>query len=158
MLTQTVTAEPKPVQAVKADHYILYFTASWCGPCQRMKATTWKDKKVLALAKGFAGAKYNGRTEHIHILDEADAKTNKVIAKTYLKYQIQSFPTVLIVNKKTGRVAKKAVGYMSPKDMQRFLADVPVTTGKVVPRIFGESISIRGLLILFFRFVFSILG
>ena len=35
----------------------VYFTATWCGPCQTMKHTTWADKEVEAALRGFVPVK-----------------------------------------------------------------------------------------------------
>jgi hypothetical protein len=34
-----------------------YFTASWCGPCQKLKSTTWADKDVDAALRDYVPAR-----------------------------------------------------------------------------------------------------
>lgn len=42
------TYEQAKAEAVKSDRtLVLYFTATWCGPCKQMERTTWADAGVI---------------------------------------------------------------------------------------------------------------
>ncbi len=58
---------------------ILYFTASWCGPCQRIKPTFYK------LEKEYEDISFNA----------IDVDMNRDLAE---KYDIESMPTFVFLN------------------------------------------------------------
>jgi protein disulfide-isomerase len=43
---------------------LVFGTASWCGPCQRMKATTWTDQRVINWTRNNAVIYYLDGDEH----------------------------------------------------------------------------------------------
>lgn len=74
--------------------------ATWCGPCKQLKRTTFKDKEVGAyFNKNFINIAIDGETE------EGD--------KILSRYQIRSYPTLLILDAK-GRVLTRQTGFMKP--------------------------------------------
>jgi thiol:disulfide interchange protein len=68
------TRESKPV--------LLYFTASWCGPCKRMKETTWADERVATAL-----------TKYIPV--KIDIDQQKDVA---LKYGVDGIPRVDVIS------------------------------------------------------------
>jgi thiol:disulfide interchange protein len=86
--------EKKPV--------LLYFTASWCGPCQRMKGATWSDAEVEAKLKGYVPVK-------------VDIDRERATAESY---QIDAVPTFVVLDAQ-GNTTKRATSFM-PAD--EFLA------------------------------------
>ena len=59
----------------------LYFTASWCGPCQSLKATTWADAEIDAALRAYVPVK-------IDIDDHPDLAA---------EYRVQAVPTFIVV-------------------------------------------------------------
>lgn len=73
---------------------LLYFTASWCGPCQQMKRTTWGDATVDARL----------RSEYVPV--KIDIDVNPGMA---LLYEVDSVPTVMVLDTE-GAVERHTIG------------------------------------------------
>lgn len=84
---------------------LLYFTASWCGPCQQMKRTTWGDASVDARI----------RADFVPVKIDIDA--NPAMA---LLYEINSVPTVIVLDEEGG-VERQTTGALSAGDFLAWL-------------------------------------
>ena len=80
--------------------------ASWCGPCKKLKKTTFKDKEV--------GEYYN--KNFINVSIDGESKEGLILAN---KYQVTSYPTLLVVDH-NGVRKTKATGFMEPRILVNF--------------------------------------
>ena len=71
---------------------LVYFTATWCGPCQNLRHTTWADKDVEAAMQNFVPVK----------VDVDDAP------QVATKYGVQGIPTLMVF--KNGEVVERLTG------------------------------------------------
>ena len=85
---------------------ILVFSASWCGPCQKMKKAVYPNKAITAYHDKFIWA----------YLD-ADADAN---AKPQATYRVEGIPHIEIVNAK-GKSLAQQVGSTSPEAFAKVL-------------------------------------
>jgi thioredoxin 1 len=94
-----ISLEDAKKQAEKTGKLIFIDAyTSWCGPCKRMAATTFKDEKV---------AKYfNENFISLKIDVEKDADGPEIEKM----YKIQAYPTLLFINGK-GKLVKNIVGF-----------------------------------------------
>jgi thiol:disulfide interchange protein len=98
---------PEAEAEAKAQHkqVFAYFTATWCGPCQEMKRTTWSDNTVgRAMESRFVPVKID--------IDE-----NRSLA---IAYGIDGVPTFIALSE-MGNVVRQATGYMDAKEMENWL-------------------------------------
>lgn len=70
---------------------------SWCGPCKRMAATSFKDKEVATV--------FNDQFINIKVEMEKDAEGPEMARK----YRVQAYPTLLVIDGK-GKVVKQVIG------------------------------------------------
>ncbi len=80
-------------------HLFIDFYAAWCGPCKQLKKS-FKDKEV--------GAYYN--KNFINVSIDGETKEGKELM---YRYQIQGYPTLLIVDF-NGKVKTKSIGFLKP--------------------------------------------
>jgi thioredoxin-related protein len=92
---ETLTKAKKENKMVFIDIY-----ASWCGPCKRLKSTTFPNASV--------GEYYNSNFVNFAI----DAERGEGITLTE-KYGITGYPTLLFVDG-NGNLIAKTVGYHNP--------------------------------------------
>ncbi|MCE2743785.1 MAG: thioredoxin domain-containing protein [Fluviicola sp.] len=94
-----ISLEDAKKQAEKTGKLIFIDAyTSWCGPCKRMAATTFKDEKV---------AKYfNENFISLKIDVEKDADGPEIEKM----YKIQAYPTLFFINGK-GKLVKNIVGF-----------------------------------------------
>jgi thiol:disulfide interchange protein len=83
---------------------LLYFTASWCGPCQRLKTETWNDKNVESKLAGYVPVK-------IDIDEHADTAQN---------FQIDGIPTFIVLDGSDAPL-KRSTGFMPASDFLEWL-------------------------------------
>jgi protein disulfide-isomerase len=77
----------------------VYFTASWCGPCQTMKHTTWADKGVEAALSDYVPVK-------------VDVDEHPELAR---QFNIDGVPTFIVLDA-AGNAAKRTTGALSPRE------------------------------------------
>ncbi|WP_299216151.1 thioredoxin fold domain-containing protein [uncultured Dokdonia sp.] len=95
------------IKAKKENKYIFIdFYATWCGPCKKLKRTSFKDPKV--------GAYYN--KNFINISIDAESKEGIKIAR---RYGVSSYPT-LIITDYNGKKKTKTTGFKKPHILINF--------------------------------------
>tara|TARA_R110000765_G_scaffold294204_1_gene389443 strand:+ start:117 stop:581 length:465 start_codon:yes stop_codon:yes gene_type:complete len=133
----------------KSDYYVVYFTSQGCAPCEQFQRETLPHKNVKKTLSEFKH--HNGK--NIFIYDVY--KANK-LAK---RYEIEATPTVVIIEVATGKAVKRAVGFMTPSEFVKFLkAPVKVRAGPVETQFFGAAITLKGIIILFAKLLFFLIG
>ena len=89
------------VQAKKNEQYIFIDAyTSWCGPCKKMAATTFKNAEV--------GALFNEKFINLKIDVEQDADGPE-LAKAY---KVRAYPTLLIIDG-DGKLIKTVLGFQT---------------------------------------------
>ena len=83
------------------QHSLLYFTASWCGPC----------KSMSPIVEGVSG-QMNGRFNTIKI--DVDNMTNVAA-----DYGVRSVPTLMLV--KNSEIIDQRIGGLSPHQIMQWL-------------------------------------
>lgn len=84
---------------------LIYFTASWCGPCQQMKRTVWADSQV-------ADAVHAG---YLPVLVDVDQNP-----KTAMEYRVQSIPH-LVIERPDGDIVDVSTGGMDVQTLLRWI-------------------------------------
>jgi thiol-disulfide isomerase/thioredoxin len=92
--------------AAKSEQHVVMidFFTTWCAPCKKLDATTWKDPAVLAWARETC------------VAIKLDAEQNVELAK---RYKIESYPTMVFL-RSDGTEIERVNGY---KDAPTFLAE-----------------------------------
>lgn len=93
-------------KAAEKSGKIIFIDAytSWCGPCKRMAATTFKDAKV--------GEYFNENFINLKIDCEKDADGIEISKM----YRVQAYPTLLFINGK-GKLIKSSIGFQEPAQL-----------------------------------------
>ncbi|MEM7812310.1 MAG: trypsin-like peptidase domain-containing protein [Planctomycetota bacterium] len=107
LLAATALAAATPAAAAVE---ILDFTATWCGPCQRMKPLV----HVLA-ARGFP-------------IREVEVTEHPEVAR---RYGVTAYPTFMLVD--DGREVTRVTGVQSAADLERLLASAPSPVAPAEP-------------------------
>lgn len=81
---------------------LIYFTADWCGPCKRMKRTTWSDDTVARALENYVPVKIDVDRDSL----------------TAAQFGVQQIPAVAVFGSDQ-QFIKATVGGMDP---QSFLA------------------------------------
>jgi thiol:disulfide interchange protein len=80
------------------------FSAEWCGPCQAMKGQLFEDTAM----------EHDIRTAVIPVSipdrTREDGSNTPEVEELMRKYQVEAFPTLIVVSPRTGR-SEKTVGY-----------------------------------------------
>ena len=84
--------------------HVVYFTASWCGPCKKMKRTTWVDESVVSWLE-----------EHA-VVTPVDVDEQRKLAQ---QMRIRAMPTVAVFRGDT-EIARN-VGYIAPAPFHDWL-------------------------------------
>lgn len=89
---------------------VYHFGASWCGPCQQLKAQTWNNARVKRFMES------NGIELHMFDYDTADHK------RFFNFYKVKSFPTVIFVERDDlNNPERRVVGFFNADTALRFL-------------------------------------
>jgi thiol:disulfide interchange protein len=97
-------AEARAEAAKSKKPIVLYFTASWCPPCQEMKENTWPDARVAEALKDFVPVK-------------ADVDQLPDLAR---EFDVRNIPRLQIIWP-DGTLGPSHVGGISPEDLIEWL-------------------------------------
>ena len=95
---QQISLEDAKKQSLKTGKLIFIDAyASWCGPCKRMAATSFKNKEV--------GEVYNKQFINLKIDCEKDTDGPELARM----YKVKAYPTLLVIDG-NGKLIKEVVG------------------------------------------------
>lgn len=77
---------------------LIDFFTTWCGPCKKLDAVTWKDKDVISWL------------EQNTIALKIDAEKEESLAE---RYKVSAYPTIAIISPE-GKLLDSIVGYREP--------------------------------------------
>lgn len=101
--TDVAAAEAEAKAAGKP--VLLYFTASWCGPCQQMRGATWGDAAVDAKL----------RSAYVPVKIDIDANRETAVA-----YEIDGVPTMVVLDA-DGKVERRTTGFVDAGEFLNWL-------------------------------------
>ena len=92
---------------------LVYFTATWCGPCQNLRHTTWADKNVESALQNFVPVKVDVDEQH----------------ELALKYRVDAVPTFVVLEPDGATVKTTWSGASQPEEFVNQLKALgPATT------------------------------
>lgn len=94
----------REIAAKEKKPIFMDFSAEWCGPCQEMLRTTYKDKAVVARSSKF-----------VPVLIDVDKQS-----KLAERYGVQAIPTVVFLNAK-GDILRRESGYHTAQEFLKIL-------------------------------------
>jgi thioredoxin-like negative regulator of GroEL len=114
---------------------LLDFGATWCGPCKKLEATTFKDREVSAVIQ-------NG-----YVAVKIDVDRNPELAS---KYGVKSYPTIVLVAPDGREIARRS-GYVDAGPFLQWItphrarnaAEVSSAVSSVVSNISGVTEAAR---------------
>jgi thiol:disulfide interchange protein len=102
-----LTLQQAKERADKDNKLVLVdFTATWCGPCQHMDKTTWKDAAVEDWVKKNA------------IAVQVDVDAQK---ETAMALKIQAMPTVIVFKPRVKEEVTRKMGVQSSDELLQWL-------------------------------------
>ena len=100
-----LTLEKAKAEALKNDQFIFIDAyTSWCGPCKKMAATSFKDAAV--------GELFNEKFINLKIDCELDVDGPEISRM----YKVAAYPTLLIIDG-NGKLIKQVVGFKSAEQL-----------------------------------------
>jgi len=92
--------------AAKKKYIFVDAYATWCGPCKMLKATTFKNKDVIAF--------YN--SNFINVAMDMEKGQGPELAA---QWGLRAYPTLIIFNAQ-GKPVYGTVGFIKPEDLIKF--------------------------------------
>lgn len=108
LLSLSVSVPGWSEEAEEPPLKLLYFTASWCGPCQLMKQKTWPSPIVQEALEPFD-------------FQTIDVDAEKEVARSW---SVRSMPTYLVVDPKRQIELARMSGFMDSQRMAVWLRNV----------------------------------
>jgi thioredoxin 1 len=101
-----ISLEQAQKEAQKSNKIIFIDAyASWCGPCKKMAATSFKDEGVSEI--------FNKQFINLKIDCEKDLDGPEISRR----YKISAYPTLLFINA-DGKLKKQIVGFQTPERLK----------------------------------------
>lgn len=102
-------------ESPEPEYYIYHFGARWCGPCERMKQSTWKDEELKTFLQE--------KNVQLIIFDQEDTQNKQFFSY----YNIRLFPTIMVVKvDELDKVLSKREGYLNADGIRTMIEGLKI--------------------------------